>query len=64
MNIAFTFLESLQSETFPEILPRIQLCGTKHETKGVDQWKLRCTKLIFSLVFIFPFGHCLRQSPI
>ena len=41
MNITFTFLESLRSETSPESLSKMQLWGPKHHTKGVDQRKLR-----------------------
>ena len=37
MNIAFTFLEILRSETFPKSLPKMQLWGPKHQTKGVGQ---------------------------
>ena len=40
MNITFTFLESLRSETSPESLSKMQLLGTKHHTKGVDHRKL------------------------
>ena len=41
MNITFTFLESLRSETSPESLLKIQLRGPKHHTQGADQRKLR-----------------------
>ena len=41
MNITFTFLESLRSQTSPDSLSKMQLWGRKHHTKGVDQQKLR-----------------------
>ena len=50
MNITFTFLESLRSETSPESLSNMQLCGPKHPTKGVDQRKLRRADI---LAFIY-----------
>ena len=37
MNITFTFLESLRSETSPESLSKMQPWGPKHHTKGVVQ---------------------------
>ena len=47
MDIAFTFLESLRSETSPESLHKMQLWGHKHQTKCVDQKKGRCTDILF-----------------
>ena len=41
MNITFTFLESLISETSAESLSKTQLLVPKHLTKGVDQQKIR-----------------------
>ena len=40
MNITFTFLESLRSETSPESLSTMQLWGPKHHIEDVDQRKL------------------------
>ena len=37
MNITFTFMESLRSETSPESLSKMQLWGPKRHMKGVDQ---------------------------
>ena len=53
MNIAFTFLENLRSETFPESLPKMQLWGPKHQTKGADQWKLRYTDILSFFINIY-----------
>ena len=41
MNITFTFLESLISETSAESLSKTQLLGPNYLTKGVDQQKIR-----------------------
>ena len=46
MNITFTFLESLRSETSPESLSKMQLWGPKYHTKGVEMWKLRYVDIL------------------
>ena len=59
MNITFTFLESLRSETSPESLSKMQLLGPKHHTKGVDQWKLRCADILaffYTYICIYKFA--------
>ena len=59
MNITFTSLESLRSETSPESLSKMQLLGPKHHTKGVDQGKLRRADILafFNMyVYIFKFA--------
>ena len=52
MNITFTFLESLRSETSSESLSKMQLWGPKHYTKGVDQRNLRRADI---LVFFYMY---------
>ena len=59
MNITFTFLESLRSETSPESLSKMQLLGPKHHTKGVDQRKLRRADILaffYMYVCIYKFA--------
>ena len=46
MNITFTFLESLRSETSPESLSKMQLPGPKHHTQGADKRKFRRTDIM------------------
>ena len=62
MNITFTFLESLRSEVSPESLSKMQLWGHKHQTKGVDQRKLRRADIlalyinIYIYIYIYKFA--------
>ena len=54
MNIIFTLLENLRSETSPERLSKIQLLGPKHHTKGVNQRKLRRADILaFFLIYMY-----------
>ena len=52
MNITFTFLESLRSETSPESLSKMPLPGPKYHTKGVDQRKLRRAEILAYILHI------------
>ena len=57
MNITFTFLESLRSETSLESLSKMQLWEPKHHTKGVDQRKLRCADILaFIYIYVYIYG--------
>ena len=53
MNIAFTSLESLRSDTSPGSLSKKQLWGPKHHTKGVDQWKLRPADILAFFLYVY-----------
>ena len=55
MNITFTFLESLRSQTSPESLLKMQLWEPKHHTKGVNQGKLGRADILanFSNLYIY-----------
>ena len=53
MNITFTFLESLRSETSTESLSKMQLLGPKYHTKGVDQRKRRRADTLAFFICIY-----------
>ena len=55
MNITFTFLESLRSETSPESLLKMHLWGLKHHTKGADQQKLRHVDVLAFFICIYVY---------
>ena len=62
MNITFTFLESLRSETSPEGLSKMQLWGPKYHRKGVDQQKLRRADILaFFYMFICIYKFALIE---
>ena len=57
MNITFTFLESLRSETSPETLSKIQLRGPKHHTQGGDQWKVTRADILAFIIYIYIYVY-------
>ena len=53
MNITFTFLGSLRSETSPASLSKMHLWGLKHHTKGADQRKRRRADILAFYIYIY-----------
>ena len=46
-------MESLRSETFPEILSKMQPWGAKYHTKGEDQQIIRRADIMYIYIYIY-----------